>query len=292
MKNNHPDAKATEKALEALFEKLKKSPSPTLAEAMAYATLGGGKRLRASLVLGSARLASSISGKNEGQPMNVAMAYECLHAYSLIHDDLPAMDDSDTRRGKPSCHRAFDDATAILAGDALQSLAFELLAGADTHPDSNIRTDLIVDLAEAAGVSGMAGGQMLDLEAEQVPFSLESIKDMQRLKTGALIKAATVSGGRVGGGDTDLLAALESYAQKIGLAFQIADDILDIASDKEQGKASTVIEMGLEDAKSEAMRLTTQANKILGEAVKESSSSSPALDYMLNLSRLMVSRDK
>jgi farnesyl diphosphate synthase len=293
------DAKATEAALAGLFDDLKKGPAPRLAEAMAYAALGGGKRLRAGLVLGAARLAATSTGTDAPPGMiNVAMAFECLHAYSLIHDDLPAMDDAEMRRGKPSCHVAFDDATAVLAGDSLQTLAFELLVRPDTHPDGRVRAELAMDLARASGLSGMAGGQMLDLEAERRSFSLDETTGMQRLKTGALIRAAAVAGGRVGGGEAALLDALDAYADRIGLAFQVADDMLDRTSDGDvmgkptgrdsnQGKASYVTLMGLEGAQKEAGRLVDEANKILTDAAAKAT---PALDYMLNISSFMVRR--
>ena len=302
------DAAATEAALKHLFDALEQGPAPRLAAAMAYATLGGGKRLRAGLVLGASRLAADIAGKPSpsgalnADAMNVAMAFECLHAYSLIHDDLPAMDDAETRRGKPSCHIAFDEATAVLAGDTLQTLAFELLAREDTHPDGVIRAGLVTDLACASGLAGMAGGQMLDLEAETRPFNLEETTAMQRLKTGALIRASAVAGGRVGGADASLLNALDQYADKIGLAFQIADDVLDrtvdagqmgkpTGRDAEQGKASYVTELGLEGAQAEAERLVSEANQILRDATSLSSSNTThALDYMLEISSFMVRR--
>ena len=293
------DAKVTEEALTFLFDDFKNGPAPKLAEAMAYATLGGGKRLRAGLVLGSARLARSMSASGSdgdnvsfGGALNVAMAFECLHAYSLIHDDLPAMDDAEKRRGKQSCHLAFDEATAILAGDTLQTTAFELLAREDTHADGTIRAGLVMDLARASGFSGMAGGQMLDLEAETRPFSLDETKAMQGLKTGALIRAASVAGGRVGGGDDKLLSALEGYADAIGFAFQIADDVLDrtvdaaqmgkpTGRDDNQGKASYVSMMGLDGARAEADRLVDLANEILTKTVtKSGSSSGSTLEYI------------
>ncbi len=311
------DARATEAALTVIFDGLKKGPAPTLAEAMAYATLGGGKRLRAGLVLGAARLASAINngdGEESVAPapegamnvapapegaMNVAMAFECLHAYSLIHDDLPAMDDAATRRGKASCHIAFDEATAVLAGDTLQTLAFELLARTDTHQDGAVRAGLVMDLALASGLSGMAGGQMLDLEAETRPFSLDETRDMQRLKTGALIRAAAVAGGRVGGGDDALRTALDGYADRIGLAFQIADDLLDRTSDATamgkptgrddgQGKASYVTLMGLDGARLAADNLVDEANEIIRNAA--GAYSGPALDYMLKISSFIIRR--
>ena len=309
------DAAATEDALKSFFDALAASAAPKLVDAMAYAALGGGKRLRAALVLGGARLAASLnlaasssssSAPMNVAPMNVAMAFECLHAYSLIHDDLPAMDDAETRRGKPSCHIAFDEATAVLAGDTLQTEAFALLAHPTTHPDGAVRAALVMDLAQASGLHGMAAGQMLDLEAEQRPFTLDETKAMQALKTGALIRAAAVAGGRVGGGisggDDAFLAGLGGYADAIGLAFQIADDVLDRTADAEQmgkptgrdddqGKASYVSLIGLDGARAEAERLVDLGNTILTEAVKNSGGSAgPALDYMLNISSFMVRR--
>ena len=165
------DAALTETALTEIFDGLAKTAAPKLVEAMRYAAMAGGKRMRAGLVLGAARLASG--QENPKGAVQVAASFECLHAYSLIHDDLPAMDDAETRRGKPSCHIAFDEATAVLAGDALQTLAFEILADPDIHPDGGIRSGLVYDLAAASGVTGMAGGQMLDLEAETRRFDLD-----------------------------------------------------------------------------------------------------------------------
>jgi farnesyl diphosphate synthase len=301
------DAKATEAALAKLFKDLKKGPAPHLTEAMAYAALGGGKRLRAGLVLGAARLAAALSDNDGdagsgGGMINVAMAFECLHAYSLIHDDLPAMDNAEMRRGKASCHLAFDEATAILAGDTLQTLAFELLSRPDTHADGNVRSGLVTDLARASGLDGMAGGQKLDLEARTGSFSLEETIAMQRLKTGALIRAAAVAGGRVGGGGDTLLDALDSYAGRIGLAFQIADDVLDRTGDTEamgkptgrdddQGKASYVTLMGLDDARDEAERLAAEANQILTEAASGVAGATAELDYMLKISCFMIRRE-
>lgn len=297
------DAATTETALKTLFDHLEQGPAPRLASAMAYATLGGGKRLRAGLVLGASRLAAELSEtKPATGAINVAMAFECLHAYSLIHDDLPAMDDAETRRGKASCHLAYDEATAVLAGDTLQTLAFELLSREDTHPDGLIRAGLVTDLAQASGLSGMAGGQMLDLEAETRPFSLDETKAMQRLKTGALIRASAVAGGRVGGGSPSLLSALDTYADKIGLAFQIADDVLDRTADagamgkptgrdSDQGKASYVTIMGLDEAIAEADQLVGEANQILTDAASQhASNTTHALDYMLEISSFIVRR--
>ena len=291
------DAETTEDTLRQIFTQLEKGPAPDLVKAMAYSALGGGKRIRAALVLGAARLARD-EPEDHGA-CRVAAAYECLHAYSLIHDDLPAMDDAETRRGKPSCHLVFGEATAILAGDSLQTLAFDLLADPRTHLDGNIRAGLVADLASASGVAGMAGGQMLDLEAEQRKFSLDETRSMQALKTGALIRASAVSGGRVGGASPDLLAALDAYAQCLGLAFQIADDILDRKADAETlgkpvkrddaaGKASYVTILGMDGATREAERLREEAGAHLIKAVMKPS---PWLDYMLDLSSFIIRRE-
>lgn len=290
------DAALTETALTKIFDDLANTSAPQLVDAMRYAAMAGGKRMRAGLVLGAARLASDQS--NPQGAVQVAASFECLHAYSLIHDDLPAMDDAETRRGKPSCHVAFDEATAVLAGDALQTLAFELLADPDLHPDAEIRSGLVYDLATASGVMGMAGGQMLDLEAETRRFDLDETRIMQAMKTGALIKAAAVAGGRVGGADERLLSALAKYAEHLGLAFQIADDILDRQSDaaamgkptgrdETAGKASFVDVMGIDAATSEAHQLVENANAILAESVENSTD---WLDYMTKISSFSIGR--
>ena len=290
------DAAATEMALTDQFDRLALGSAPRLVEAMRYAAMAGGKRLRAGLVLGAARLASRQD--NPRGAITVAASFECLHAYSLIHDDLPAMDDAETRRGKPSCHLAFDEAAAILAGDALQTLAFELLADPDLHPDPAVRAGLVMDLATASGVNGMAGGQMLDLEAETRRFDLDETRVMQAMKTGALITAAAVAGGRIGGADADMLMALKHYAEHLGLAFQIADDLLDRSSDagamgkptgrdEDAGKASFVDVMGADAARLEAQRLVDEANEILTNA---SGNSAPWLDYMIKISSFSIGR--
>ena len=265
------DAAAVEAYLGRLFDAMN-GPAGRLAGSMQYATMNGGKRLRACLVLAAARLASG--GATPEGLMAVAASVECLHAYSLVHDDLPAMDDSDTRRGEPSCHIAFDEATAILAGDALQTMAFELLADGRTHADGNVRASLVAALARAAGLDGMAGGQMLDLEAENRAMTLEEVRQMQAMKTGALIQYAAAAGGIHGGADEALQAALERYARDLGLAFQIADDLLDYDGDAEllgkpagqdadRGKASFVVLMGLQPARAAAAELIAGAEAAL-----------------------------
>jgi farnesyl diphosphate synthase len=196
-----------------------------------------------------------------------------VHAYSLIHDDLPAMDDDDLRRGKPSCHKQFDEATAILAGDALQTLAFEVLADTDTHGDPAVRAHLVVDLAKAAGAHGMVGGQMLDLLAEEQnaeEMSIGAITRLQRLKTGALISFACTAGGILGKAADPMRNALSAYAHDLGLAFQIVDDLLDVEGDPSvvgkatgkdaaAGKATFVSILGVERARAQATMLARQA---------------------------------
>jgi farnesyl diphosphate synthase len=237
-------------------------------DAMRYSSLNGGKRLRAFFVLAGATLfkVAPLSA------FRTASAIEFVHAYSLIHDDLPAMDDDDLRRGKPSCHKQFDEATAILAGDALQALAFEVLAHEDTHGDPAVRAALVAELAKAAGAHGMVGGQMLDLLAEgQGPdVSIGAITRLQRLKTGALISFSCTAGAILGKASEPLRQALAAYAHDLGLAFQIVDDLLDIegsaaelgktpGKDEAAGKATFVSILGKERARAQADLLARQA---------------------------------
>ncbi|KLD74326.1 polyprenyl synthetase family protein [Xanthomonas hyacinthi] len=197
--------------------------------AMRHATLGGGKRMRPLLVYASGALFES----DEAQLDAPALAVELIHAYSLVHDDLPAMDDDALRRGRPTVHIAFDEATAILAGDALQSLAFALLAGADTA-DAALRVRWLQTLADAAGAAGMCGGQALDIDATGAVQPLADLQRMHALKTGALIRASVRLGALAGGADTAALAQLDAFATALGLAFQVRDDILDIEASSEQ----------------------------------------------------------
>jgi len=227
--------------------------------------------------------------------LRTAVAIEFLHAYSLVHDDLPAMDDAATRRGKPSCHIEFDEATAILAGDALQTMAFEILADPRTHGDAAIRIQLVTTLAKAAGLQGMAGGQMLDLQAENRPFNLAETQQMQMMKTGALLSCAVVCGGIVGGASAKLLAAQTAFAQHLGLAFQIADDLLDYAGDAsvmgkpsgqdaDRGKAGFVALMGVDEARQAAQRMIADANAELAPWKN-------LAEYMQNLATFAITRN-
>jgi len=239
-----------------------------LIEAMRYATLGGGKRLRPFLAIETARAL----GRVDKAPVRAGAAIECVHAYSLIHDDLPAMDDDDLRRGRPTTHRAFDEATAILAGDALQTLAFEILADPRTDPDAANRAGLCAGLARAAGLAGMVGGQMLDIEAETVaaPLPLEAIALLQAMKTGALLKFSVEAGALLAGAAGPARAAFDAYGRAIGAAFQIADDLLDAEGDaatlgkragKDAGrhKATLVAALGADGARAELARLVREA---------------------------------
>ena len=241
-------------------------PEAKLAEAMRYAVLGGGKRLRPFLAVESAKL----FGVARGCALRVAAAIEFLHAYSLIHDDLPAMDDSDLRHGHPSLHKAFDEATAILAGYALLPLAFEVPSERDTHPDPIVRTELTRRLAQAAGAHGIVGGQMLDLLAEREPLDIPAITRLQRLKTGEVFAFACESGAILGKAAPPVRHALVAYAHSLGLAFQIADDLLDVTGDAAvtgkptgqdaaAGKATFISVLGPERARAQAWRLADQA---------------------------------
>lgn len=201
-----------------------------LHEAMRYSTLGGGKRVRSALVFATARTV----GLTEADVEGAACAVEIVHAYSLVHDDLPAMDDDDLRRGRPTCHKAFDEATAVLVGDALQPLAFQILARDRALPsDAAIRLRLIEILAEASGTFGMAGGQAIDLAASGTMLDIAAVEDMHARKTGAIIRASVLMAAECAPTlDPRLYAGLDKYAQAVGLAFQIQDDLLDITSDE------------------------------------------------------------
>src|SRR3954447_19660879 len=258
-------AGVVENALDSLMPPIDSAES-RLIDAMRYATLSGGKRLRAFLVMETANLFSV----SETCAARVAAAVEMLHAYSLVHDDLPAMDDDDLRRGRPSTHRAFDEATAILAGDALQTRAFEVLAEPDTHSDPAARCELVAALGAAAGARGMVGGQMIDMEAEGESLSAPEVTRLQALKTGRLIQYSAEAGAILGRAPAAQRHQLAAYGRDLGAAFQIADDLLDAEGTTEEtgktpgkdaaaGKATMVAILGIERARSHAELLAHQA---------------------------------
>jgi farnesyl diphosphate synthase len=259
----------TENTLDALLPQ-PAGPEARLMEAMRYATMGGGKRLRAFLVLQSGRL----FGVDRRPLGRVAAAVECLHAYSLAHDDLPAMDNDELRRGKASLHKAFDEATAILAGDALLTLAFGLIASPEAHGDPFVRCELITRLAQAAGHGGMVGGQTMDLVFEGETPPLPEITRLQRMKTAALITFCCEAGAIMGKASAGPRASLVAFGLDLGLAFQIADDLLDlegnaaemgkpVGKDKMRAKATVVSVMGVERARDQAEALARQAPRHL-----------------------------
>jgi len=231
-----------------------------LVEAMRYATLGGGKRMRGFLVMEVAGL----FGVARASAARVAASVEMLHAYSLVHDDLPSMDDDDLRRGQPSTHRWFDEATAILAGDALQARAFELLADAETHSDPLARCELVAALGLASGARGMAGGQMIDMATEGQALTNEEVTRLQALKTGRLIQYSAEAGAILGRAAAPLRAQVAAYGRDLGAAFQIVDDVLDAVGTTEgigkaAGKATVVALLGVERAQAQAVMLAGQA---------------------------------
>jgi farnesyl diphosphate synthase len=248
---------------------------PRLVAAMRHAALGGGKRLRPFLVVESAAL---FDAKRDGALLAGA-ALECLHCYSLVHDDLPAMDDDDMRRGRPTVHKAFDEATAILAGDALLTIAFDLVSRPQVHADAGVRVALVSELARAAGVGGMAGGQMLDLAAEgrfeeKRTMGEAEVLALQAMKTGALLRFACRAGAILGQADAAQLEALDRYGVAIGRAFQIADDLLDVESDAATlgkaagkdaaaGKATLVSTLGIAGAHARLDALVAEAEAVL-----------------------------
>lgn len=241
-------------------------PENRLFAAMSYAVLGAGKYLRPYLVEASA----SMFGVPAARRRRTGAAVEMIHAYSLVHDDLPSMDDDDLRRGLPSCHRAFDEATAILAGDSLLALAFQTLTEESTHPDPSVRCELAGALAAAAGPHGMVGGQMIDLRSEHAAVDVEAALRLARLKTGALISFSAAAGAILGAAGPDARRALESFGLEFGLAFQIVDDLLDVEGDETRlgkrvgkdaaaGKATVVSLLGVAGARREVRRIGASA---------------------------------
>jgi farnesyl diphosphate synthase len=258
-------AKAVETVLDAVLPK-PHGLHARVHDAMRYATFAGGKRLRPFLVQHSARL----FGVDDSHALRAAAAIEVLHTYSLVHDDLPCMDDDDLRRGRPTTHIAFDEATAVLAGDALLTIAFEILADPATHPSAEVRCKLIARLAEASGSNGMIGGQMLDMQAPNRAFGAEEVMLLQRLKTGQLFEFSCEAGAILGQARDADRERMRLYARDMGLVFQITDDLLDVTStaektgkavgkDQDQGKATLVSLMGVDGARSEAETLARRA---------------------------------
>ena len=262
-----------------------------LYEAMRHAAIGGGKRLRPLLTVGASRL-FAISRE---RALRVGCAIEAIHVYSLIHDDLPCMDDADLRRGKSTIHRAFGEAEAVLAGDSLHALAFEILADPATHDDPRVRSDLVLELARAAGPAGMAGGQMMDLAAEGQQLDLPSITRLQQLKTGALIEYAVEAACIMVRMAPEARTPYRGYARNIGLAFQIADDLIDHSGseaaagkptgrDADAGKATFVSLLG-ED------RARQQAGFLVNQAIEHLSGHGSEADLLRAIARFAIERD-
>jgi len=293
-------------AVEALLERLldttplkgETTRPARLSAAMRHGALGGGKRLRPFLLVESARLC----GADPDAALLAGAALELVHCYSLVHDDLPAMDDDDLRRGRPTVHKVYDDAMAILAGDALLTLAFDVMSRPEIHADPTVRLELVIGLARASGLGGMAGGQALDLEAEgryeedRKPLTLSEaeIRQLQAMKTGALLLFAVEAGGILSRADAAKRAALSAFGRAVGAAFQIADDILDVEADTatlgkeagkdaDRGKGTLVQRLGLDAAKAERDRLARTALEAL-------SPFGPEADILRLAARFIVSR--
>jgi farnesyl diphosphate synthase len=283
--------------IDSLFDALLPVPDDTsarLIEAMRYAAIGGGKRVRPLLVVSTAGL----FGVSRDPALRVGAAIEAIHVYSLIHDDLPCMDDDDLRHGKPTLHKAYDEATAVLAGDALHALAFEILADPETSADPFTRVELISTLGTASGAQGMAGGQMMDMVADEegVSYDLHAVTRLQQLKTGALLAASVEMGAILGKVPPQGRAHLRAYARDIGLAFQIADDLLDVEGDvekagkalrkdSEQGKQTFVTLMGVDKARE-------QARALVDQAIGHLAPYGPEADILRALARFIVERDR
>jgi farnesyl diphosphate synthase len=297
-----PEATSLRKALAAIrhdvdatFEALLPlpgDPRDRLVEAMRYAAIGGGKRLRPLLVTAVAQM----FGVDRTVAVRAGAAIEAIHVYSLIHDDLPCMDDDAMRHGKPTVHVAFDEATAVLAGDALHAFAFEVLSDPDTFGDPFVRIELVRCLALASGAGGMAGGQMMDIAAETASFDLQTVTRLQQLKTGALLAAAVEMGAILGRVQPEGRTPLRGYARDIGLAFQIVDDLLDaegdeaaagkaLRKDAAAGKETFVSLLGPERAREQARFLVDQAVQHLGAHGTEA-------DLLRDLARFIVERDR
>jgi farnesyl diphosphate synthase len=283
-----------QREIDAAFDAILPVPDDArarLIEAMRHATIGGGKRVRPLLLTATAEM----YGVDRDCAVRAGCAIEAIHAYSLIHDDLPCMDDDDLRHGKPTVHKAFDEATAVLAGDSLHALAFELLSDARTSGDPFVRAELVHCLATASGHVGMAGGQMMDIVAETERFDLHTVTRLQQLKTGALLGAAVEMGAILGHATVEARTHLRAYARDIGLAFQIADDLLDhdgdehlagkaLRKDEAAGKQTFVSLLGADRAREQARALVDQAIGHLGQHGVEA-------DLLRALARYIIERD-
>jgi len=264
-------------------------PEADLMRAMRHAALANGKRMRPFFLLE----AGAMFEAPEKSLLRAAAALECVHCYSLVHDDLPCMDDDDFRRGQPTVHKAFDEATAVLAGDALLTLAFKILASRETHPDAEVRALLIERLADSSGARGMVGGQMIDMLETDSPRDLNTITRMQRLKTGALISYATEAAGIIGHAREQERSALAGFSNDLGLAYQIADDLLDatgdeetvgkaLAKDEEAGKANFVTILGVEGARQRVQLLAEQAKEHLAIFREKANILLQSVDFVLD----------
>ncbi|MEE4200154.1 polyprenyl synthetase family protein [Erythrobacter sp.] len=283
--------------VDSVFDAFLPVPGDTrarLIEAMRYAAIGGGKRVRPLLLVSTAEM----FGVDRDAALRAGTAVEAIHCYSLIHDDLPCMDDDDLRHGKATLHKTYDEATAVLAGDALHALAFEILADPETSPDPFTRSELIQTLGQASGMNGMAGGQMMDMVADEegVEYDLSAVTRLQQLKTGALLAASVEMGAILGHIPPEGRSHLRAYARDIGLAFQIADDLLDVSGDEGkagkalrkdagQGKQTFVTLMGADKAREQARALIDQAIAHLGSHGREA-------DTLRALARFIVERDR
>ncbi len=275
-----------------------------LLEAMRYASLAGGKRLRPFLLVEAARLFGlEVDGAGGEGVLRAACALEMIHCYSLVHDDLPAMDDDDLRRGRPTTHKAYDEATAILAGDGLLTYAFDVTADPATHPDPAVRAALVLQLARHAGLGGMVGGQILDLEAEAATsrHAAPDVIRIQSMKTGALLHYAVIAGATLGGAEAPAMAAMSRYGRAVGAAFQVADDILDVEADPQalgkatgkdadRNKATLVAALGLEAARARRDALAEEAIAALADVVAGREDRRAAAQVLREAARFAVAR--
>lgn len=298
MQANHhlkPALEAISQQIDARFDRLfpvPEDPRDVLYKAMRYAVIGGGKRMRPLLVVA----ACDLFNVDRERALRVAMAIELVHVYSLVHDDLPCMDNDDLRRGKPTVHKAFDEGIAVLTGDSLFAVAFEILADEATHEDPFVRSELVLELARASGPAGMAGGQMMDIAAETNSFDLSTTTRLQQLKTGALIGFSVEAGAIMGKVGHQTRLKLKGYARDLGLAFQIADDLLDVEGDAEaagkalrkdgdKGKSTFVSLLGVERARN-------QAEMLIDQAIHHLQGFGPEADLLRAIARFAIERDR